>query len=149
MHSVNSSIFLPTFNAQKWLSAASKLRLLKFKVYTDLALYASRHSPALLLDEVANYTPTKDEGWSGVWTRLFNLEDDGHAVKLARAVAFGEQLMRDGGYENEKWAKIKGGMWEKIGNIVPDSVENTDDDTRWIRSAGFDEAWEGVGDRSK
>jgi len=147
MHSVNSSIFLPVFNTQQWLSPASKIRLLKFKVYTDLALYASRHSAPLLLDEVANYVPLKNEGWPGVWERLFRLDDDGHAPKLGRAVAVGERLMRDGGYENEGWAKVKGGMWEKIGNMVVDSVEDTDPMARWVRSAGFDEAWEDYGDR--
>ena len=115
LHSITSSIFFPTFNAQQWLSTASKIRLLKLKVYTDLDLYASRQSPTLLVDAVNNYVPLKDAGWPGVWERLFSLDDDSHAVKLGRALAFGEQLMRDGGYDNEDWAKIKGGMWEKIG----------------------------------
>jgi len=147
MHSVNSSIFLPTFNAQQWLSTSSKIRLLKFKVYTDLALYASRRSPALLTNEVTNYVPIKNAGWPGVWERLFDLEDDAHAVKLGRAVAFGEQLTRCGGYDNESWAKVNGEMWENIGNMIVDSVEDTEIDARWVRSAGFDEAWESYGDR--
>jgi len=131
LHSITSGIFFPTFNAQQWLSTASKIRLLKLKVYTDLDLYASRQSPTLLVDAVNNYVPLKDAGWPGVWKRLFSLDDDSHAVKLGRTLAFGEQLMRDGGYDNEDWAKIKGGMWEKIGNMVVDSVENTT--TPWVR----------------
>lgn len=147
MHSVNSSIFFPTLNAQTWLTASSKIRLLKFKVYIDLAMYASRLCPPLLVDEVKNYVSVKNEGWDGVWERLFKLRDDGHAVKFGRAVAFAERLTNEGGYNNRKWAKIKEGMWEHIGNMTVDSVEGTELLTRWVRSAGFDEAWKDYGDR--
>lgn len=148
---MNSSIFFPTFNAQSWLSPESKTRFLKFKVYVDLAMYASRHSPALMMEEVATYVPkfleAGDAEWTGLFRRLFEFEDDGHASKLGRAVAYGERMMEEGGYDDEKWAKIKGFMWEKIGNMVVDSVEDTGD--TWVRSAGFDEAWKDYEDRPR
>lgn len=149
MHSVNCSIFFPTFNAQPWLSAANKARLLKFKGYTDLAMYASRGSPPLLLEEVATYVPKKleagDAEWPGIFRRLFEFDDDGHAVKLGRGVGYAEVASK--GYESEEWAKIKGFMWEKVGNMVVDSVE--DSGKTWARNVGFEEAWVDYEDRPR
>ncbi|KAH8591440.1 hypothetical protein B0O99DRAFT_632065 [Bisporella sp. PMI_857] len=151
MHCVNCSIFFPTFNTQSWLSNESKTRLLKFKVYMDLALYASRRSPALHPEEVATYVPklleAGDAEWPGLFNRLFEFNDDGHAIKLARTVAFAEKMMSDGNYDAEEWARIKGSMWEKVGNMIVDSVE--DSGAKWVRSAGFEEAWRGIGDRPR
>ncbi|KAG0646521.1 Questin oxidase [Hyphodiscus hymeniophilus] len=150
MHCVNASIFFPTFNAQTWLSAASKVRLLKFKAYIDLAMYASRHSPPLLLEEIALYTPKKlekgDAEWPGLFQRLFEYPDDGHAVKLARAVRNAQSVSEE--YEGKvEWDRVKGFMWEKIGNMVVDSVEDTGNN--WVRSAGFEEAWTDFEDRPR
>ena len=150
MHCVNCSIFFPTFNAQTWLSAESKVRMLKFKAYIDLAMYASRRSPPLLLEEIATYTPRKlekgDAEWPGLFQRLFEYEDDGHAVKLARAVRHGELVSKS--YERKvEWDRVKGFMWEKIGNMVVDSVEDTGE--TWARSVGFDEAWVEFEDRPR
>lgn len=79
--------------------------------------------------------------------QLLNLlqTDDGHAVKLGRAVAHGEVVSSK--YEDQDWCKIKGFMWLKIGNMVIDSVE--DDGEYWARSVGFDEAWEKYQDRPR
>jgi hypothetical protein len=149
IHCVNSSIFWPTFNQQAWLSTENKVRLLKFKGYLDLHTYATHGSPPLLMEEVATYVPKKlekgDAEWPGVFDRIFEFDDDSHAVKLARAVRNGELLTDK--WAEEKMGKLKGFMWEKIGNMVVDSVEDTG--ATWVRSAGFDEAWEGFEDRPR
>jgi hypothetical protein len=149
MHCVNSSIFWPTFNSQSWLSTLNKVRLLQWKGYLDLAMYASRRSPALFQEEISLYTPTKfeagDAEWKGIFQRLFEFQDDGHAVKLGRAVRNGELVSK--GYEDEDWAKVKGFMWEKIGNMAIDSVEDTG--VHWARSVGFEEAWRDYEDRPR
>jgi len=84
-------------------------------------MYASRRSPELLLEEVTTYVPSKmekgDGEWPGIFERLGEFRDDGHAAKLGRAVRNGE-LVADGE------GRIKGFMWEKIGNMVIDSVED-------------------------
>ncbi|PMD37389.1 hypothetical protein L207DRAFT_514664 [Hyaloscypha variabilis F] len=159
MHCVNSSIFFPTFNAQPWLSTANKVRLLQWKGYLDLAMYASRRSPPLLLSEITDYTPAKpkEADWSGIFTRLWNFLDDGHAIKLARAVRNGElvgeaweEKARKVGKENGAVGdgmKVKGKMWGKIGNMVIDSVEDTG--AHWARSVGFEEAWVEYEDRPR
>jgi hypothetical protein len=147
VHCVTSSIFFPTFNALPFLSLDNKIRLLKFKAYADLSMYASRHCPELLLGEVEAYegSSSKEETeWQGVFERLWQLPvDDGHAVKFGRAMAYGEQALK--GYEEEEWVRIKGNMWAKIGNMIADSVESPG--SRWVRSAGFDEAWKDFGER--
>ncbi|KAM3068892.1 hypothetical protein ACMFMG_004065 [Clarireedia jacksonii] len=149
LHSVNSSIFFPTFNNLPFLTPAHKARLLEWKGRLDLALYASRRSPPLLLEEVATYVPkyleAGDAEWKGIFARLCELEEDGHAAKLGRAVAFGETVSER--YEKEDWARIKGFMWLKIGNMVVDSVEDTGE--KWARSVGFSEAWENFEDRPR
>jgi len=38
-------------------------------------------------------------------------------------------------------------MWEKVGNMVVDSVEDTGN--RWVRNAGFEEAWKDFEDRPR
>lgn len=149
MHAVNSSIFFTTFNAQPWLSEASKIRLLKFKGYMDLTIYASQGAPALLPDEITNYIPAKKDpsqtSWEGVFKRLFVHADDGHAVKFGRAIANAKNVLRP--YEGESWAKIKGGQWETVANMVVDSVEAPSPRSKWARSVGFEEAWEQFEDR--
>lgn len=135
MHCVNSSIFWSTFNALPYITPEQKARLLEWKGRLDLAMYASRRSPKLYLEEVATYVPKELERgeaeWNGIFGRLFKANDDGHAVKLARAVAHAEKVC--GAWENSEWARIKGFMWEKIGNMVVDSVE--DEGATWyVRS---------------
>ncbi|KIM99536.1 hypothetical protein OIDMADRAFT_42628 [Oidiodendron maius Zn] len=149
MHAVNSSIFFTTFNAQPWLSEASKIRLLKFKGYMDLTIYASQGAPALLPDEITNYIPAKKDpsqtSWESVFKRLFVHADDGHAVKFGRAIANAKNVLRP--YEGESWAKIKGEQWETVANMVVDSVEAPSPRSKWARSVGFEEAWEQFEDR--
>lgn len=112
-------------------------------------MYASRRSPEPLLEEIATYVPKELEAgggeWKGIFRRLIEHEDDGHAVKLGRALAHGEAISAP--YEKEEWCKIRGFMWLKLGNMCVDSVEDTGDP--WVRSAGFDEAWEKYEDRPR
>lgn len=139
MHCVNSSIFFTSFNKQDFLSEAQKIRLLEWKGRFDLTMYASRRSPELLLEEISGYVPklleAGDAEWNGLFQRLFEFEDDGHAVKLGRTVAHAEVVSQ--GYEDQDWAKIKSFMWLKIGNMVADSVEDTGDTVCTPRSYAF------------
>ncbi|KAJ8071539.1 hypothetical protein OCU04_001854 [Sclerotinia nivalis] len=136
MHCVTSSTFFTSFNKQDFLSEAQKTRLLEWKGRVDLAMYTSRRSPQLLLEEISGYVPKHleagDAEWSGLFQRLFEFEDDGHAVKLGRAVAHAQVVNQ--GYEGEDWAKIKDFMWLKIGNMIVDSVEDTGATVRTSRN---------------
>ena len=161
MHAINTSIFFPTFLEQSWLSAANKARLLEWKVRLDLALYVSRGSPDLKLEEISNYRPSKpdESDWNSLFRRITKFEDDGHASKFVRALANGEKVCRP--WEEKRNFVIKGGNWLQMANMgmytiriygifgcwdvltvlaVVDSVEDTG--PRWVRSTGFPQAWE-------
>ena len=124
MHSTNCSVFFPPLLSVPWLSPAQKCRLLEWKVRLDLALYLSRRSPELRMEEVKNYVPKMDGGdgsaWEGLYKRINVYEDDGHAAKFVRALANGEKVC--GKYENgggplaEKF-RVKGQDWLKMGNM--------------------------------
>ncbi|ORY19300.1 hypothetical protein BCR34DRAFT_621122 [Clohesyomyces aquaticus] len=142
MHCVNGSIFFSSFLNQSWLSTTNKARLLQWKVWIDLAMYASRQSPALLLDEITNYHPKAGNaaGWEDVFERARKFEDDGHLSKLVRALAHGEKFCKE--YEGREGFLVKGDMWRKLGHMAIDSVEAGE--PHWVRSAGFAQAWDGV-----
>ena len=179
MHCVNSSIFFSAFLAQPWLGEGDKIRLLEWKGRLDLAMYASRRPQTPLMDEIHNYrpqapSPAGGDPWGNIFDRVGRCEDDGHAVKLIRALAHGEEVCAP--YNDREEFPVKDGMWQQIGhmgelrdsirqnchfvlcclllglsltdggNPVVDSVERKDED-RWVRSAGFDEAWKKFPDR--
>ncbi|KAM0721838.1 hypothetical protein Q7P37_002763 [Cladosporium fusiforme] len=140
MHCINSSIFFSTFLQQTWLSEASKVKLLEWKVWNDLALFASRKSPELHLNEIRNYKPKQPSGWEGVIERVRKMEDDGHASKLVRALAHGQQACAP--YDDKPEFRLKKDDWLQLGHMTIDSVEAPG--PHWVRSAGFDEAWEKI-----
>jgi Questin oxidase-like len=151
MHCVNSSIFFPTFASLPSLSTAAKCRLLEWKGRIDLAMYASRHSPTILLDEITNYRPkaqgTADGGnsWENVFDRARKFEDDGHTSKLIRAIANGKKVSEKSEKEGRQGFRVRGATWDKLGQAAMDSVEAPGN--HWVRSAGFEEAWRDVGER--
>jgi len=145
MHCVNSSIFYSTFLAQQWLSDADKVRLLEWKVWNDLAMYASRKSPEIHLDEIRNYKPSQPSGWDEIIERVRSMEDDGHAAKLVRALAHGQRVCAP--YEDKAEFRLKKDDWLQLAHMTIDSVQTGGPE--WVRSAGFDEAWESVPLRSQ
>ncbi|WPH03794.1 oxidoreductase afly [Acrodontium crateriforme] len=140
MHCVNSSIFFSAFLKQDWLSEANKVRLLEWKVWLDLAMYASRKSPDIRLDIVRAYKPNVPSGWDGIQDRVVGYPDDGHAAKLVRALAHGQVVSQP--YEDNEAFRIKQDDWLQMGHMAIDSVEAGK--PTWVKSAGFDEAWEEV-----
>jgi hypothetical protein len=149
MHCVNSSIFFTRFLQLPKLSTANKIRLLEWKGRNDLAMYVSRGAPALLLGEIKNYKPKQPSAvgtdpWPTIIQRVDRFEDDGHASKLIRALAHGKRVCKKWEDKNDSFM-IRGDMWDQIGHMVIDSVEANG--PRWVRSAGFDEAWKEIPER--
>jgi hypothetical protein len=140
IHCLNSSIFFSTFLSLPSLPRTTKRRLLEFKIWTDIAMYVSRHCPALLLSEITDYSPKHDGDWASVFSRVANFDDDGHASKLVRALAHGQRACEK--FEHNEGFVVKGDMWRQLGHMAVDSVEAGE--PHWVRSAGFDEAWESV-----
>lgn len=148
IHCVNSSIFFSSFLHAPWISAKNKVRLLEWKARIDLCMYASRRSPEPLMDEIVNYRPAKarQSSWSQIYKRACEFCDDGHGSKLVRALSNGENISKP--FEGDPKFRIDSSrLWQQLGNMAIDSVE--DSGSNWVGSAGFDEAWESFGDRSR
>lgn len=56
---VNSAPFFLSINAQSWIPAETKARLLEWKIRFDLMEYTTRGVPSLSLDDIKNYQPEK------------------------------------------------------------------------------------------
>ncbi|PYH96124.1 hypothetical protein BO71DRAFT_482315 [Aspergillus ellipticus CBS 707.79] len=145
IHGVNSSIFLSQIASLPFLEDRTKLRLLEWTGRLDLMLYVAYGAPDLRLEEVTNYPATRS------WESIFRYStaqsrDDGHLPKLVRALKNGERVCRPfEAQAQERGLKIMGDMWLKIANMVMDSTR--DQHARWVRGAGFDEAWDEFGGR--
>lgn len=134
---------------QDWLSTENKIRLLEWKVRLDITMYASRKCPDMRLDEIRDYKPKYPSGWEGIEERVCNFNDDGHAAKLIRALAHGQQICQP--YEGKDSFRVKHNDWLQMGHMAIDSVENTEKFrvSTWVRSAGFEEAWKDIPLRSQ
>ena len=111
----------------------------------DLVMYASRRSPEVHLDEIRKYQPKKPSGWQEIHERVCQVMDDGHAPKLIRALASGQRVCAP--YEDRPEFRVKGDDWSQMGHMAIDSVEDAMErpsSGTWVRSAGFEEAWENV-----
>ncbi|KAL9600004.1 MAG: hypothetical protein Q9219_003473 [cf. Caloplaca sp. 3 TL-2023] len=139
MHGLNASIFLSTFIAQAWIPPTTKAKLLTWKGRYDLLLYASRRSPPLLLEEISGYVPRnqRQSHWEAIFKRATVFSDDGHTAKMVRALKNGERVCEE--WEGKRRWAVQGADWLKMANMVMDSRESG---AKWVRSAGFDEAWE-------
>lgn len=145
IHAVNCGIFFTRFINLPSLSSATKIRLLEWKVRTDLILFVSKHSPELSFNEISDYKPRKPvsgDPWPSLFNRVNHLTDDGHASKLLRALAHAKQTCIAFEDDVELGFKIKGNMWDTIGHMAADSMESPGE--MWVRGAGFDEAWKDV-----
>ncbi len=71
---------------------------------------------------------------------LHTFPDDGHAIKLGRAVVVCRNVCKKYEDEGKDWLVVKGDdIWKNVCHLVVDSVEAPGE--HWVRSAGFDEAW--------
>ncbi|KAF4978016.1 hypothetical protein FZEAL_5541 [Fusarium zealandicum] len=145
MHHVTSTPFFLSLNAKDWIPASTKARFLENKIRMDLLEYIARGCPPLRGDEIRNYTP-KDgnklvDKPEELFPRFHKIVDDGHTVKLARALTLAQRVSKP--FEDKEWARIKGDeAWLKAVYLLLDGNENAE--TMWVRAAGFDDAWEEI-----
>lgn len=148
IHTINTSIFFPAILKSEWLSDQDKCRLLEWKVWTDVVLYASRGQPELRIDEITSYKPKEpgnpENPWKGLFRRICAVRDDGHAPKLIRSFAHGQRQCKP--YEHLEGFVIKGDMWLQLAHMAVDSVE-PQDESRWVVNTGWDEAWDEIPER--
>ncbi|KAI5306254.1 hypothetical protein KEM56_001686 [Ascosphaera pollenicola] len=140
MHCLNSNIFLPTYLSLPFLTQNDKARLLEWKARVDLALYVSRRPLEPMPNVVTEY-PLKKTWNEAARATITHPGEDGHASKLVRMLALGENVCK--GYEGKKGFPVKGDMWLRVANMCADSIYPPGPmPGRWIFGYGFDEAWD-------
>ncbi|KAL2135403.1 hypothetical protein VTI74DRAFT_8636 [Chaetomium olivicolor] len=146
MHHVTSSPFFVSINAQDWIPAEAKARLLEWKIRMDLLDFAARGVPELSVAKLEAYKPRKPDAGgslSEIISRLHTFPDDGHAIKLGRAAVICHNICKKYEDEGKDWLRVKGeDMWKKVCHLIVDSVEAPG--AHWVRSCGFDEAWKDI-----
>ncbi|KAI1133837.1 hypothetical protein F5Y05DRAFT_400713 [Hypoxylon sp. FL0543] len=145
IHHVNIAPIFVTINEQDWISTEVKVRLLEWKIRMDLIQYAAINCPPLRFDQFTSYVPRdkKVVPTEELARRVQDIEnDDGHAIKLFRAVVLGRTVSEK--YEDKEWIKIKGDLWTKLNHLIVDSLEAPA--PRWIYGAADPKAWDEMPD---
>lgn len=126
-------------------------------ILTDLV---SRGVPKLQLEEITSYHPRRPDAaqLEDIFKRGIRKDDDGHCAKLLRALAHASEVSKP--FENDHDFRIKGQMWLQMENMgtymLRLGLVNVDADTpgaidsldlpntgdSWVRSCGFESAWE-------
>lgn len=168
LHTVTLSIHFVAIMRLEWLSNEDKARLLEAKGRMDALTYAGCGSPELHLDRVRSYVPKfPDCGWPELFQRAIEYRDEGHVVKLIRA------LYGLGNLEEVEETPIRKSDGIRIAHMVldsaerlvdakdggssklPDAVANmisgrvgvggnmvVDNQRRWVFYCGLEQAWQ-------
>lgn len=152
MHCVNLSIFMKVFADVSWLDLSSKARLLEYKVRMDLIMYVHRGCPELRKGEIQNYVPRQANSlnWETIIDRSKKIPDDGHVVKMIRALNQGHDLCLplEAEKDDDISLPIRNEMWLTVANMVLDSTEDAVKvPDKWLFGPRYDQCWQGVADR--
>lgn len=169
MHTANTMAVLPVYQKSPHLPPAAKARLIEVMGRLQLMLYLSAQCPDLYLDEIRNYKPLIPGDWETVFVRVCDYEDDGHVVKLVRALATAEQHLKQ--HEGKPGFILTSQDYFTLAHMVMDSTEFMDHPehvmpdsekltgnhyskdlhplqqlvlVRWLRWTGYPEAWADV-----
>jgi len=145
---------------QDWVPTAAKARLLEWKLRTGLLTFLSCGSPRLAVNALRRYVPNDIRTGraramvaspEALLPRLHAVADDGHAIKVARAFLLAQRASKQylDRAQRPAWIRLADDeTWLKAHYALLDSVEGADvgpgKEPRWVRSAGFDGAWEDV-----
>ncbi|KAK6405978.1 hypothetical protein LTR95_018710, partial [Oleoguttula sp. CCFEE 5521] len=141
-------MFLSALAALPRIENDAKAHLLESFGRYVILLYAAEGSPHLDMTPVNQQSPLGPRGWVDTVARITTYCDDGHALKMIRALAHAEKGCE--AYEGQpgfviarprhlKAAKaiVKSLAWGGAGPAGPGRTEP------WIRGAGFADAWIG------
>ncbi|KAF4951993.1 hypothetical protein FGADI_7109 [Fusarium gaditjirri] len=147
IHHLTLAPLLLLLGPATWIPEKVKHRILEWKGRFDILQYVARWCPPLQIESVANYTP-HDSPLVGsaeeLLPRFHDKPDDGHAIKVARALVLAQHNSQQ--YRNRPWIRIKDdATWLKAMYVLLDSTILVHSGFPWVRSAGWDEAWEDSG----
>lgn len=168
LHAVTLAVFFPAILAQEWLSNEDKARLLEATVRVDAVMYAGTACPSLYPERIVNYVPRNPtDGWAELFQRAIVYRDEGHAVKLMRALYALEELELGPGFPiakkdffriahmgmdsieralgpengNQVSEDVAAGVLQRVGRGGEMVVGNM---TRWVFYGGLPNAWRHV-----
>ncbi|KAL7931253.1 hypothetical protein V8C35DRAFT_310812 [Trichoderma chlorosporum] len=148
IHHLNSSPFFVTLCSFSWLAPSQKARMLEWKIRLDLVQYIARGCPPLRLDELKSFTPKDNSGISAkkpedLLPRFHGILDDGHTIKVVRALFLARELSEK--FAGAPWVRIADDQtWLKAHQVLLESTEGPQEPSLWVRSAGFEDAWQNV-----
>lgn len=149
IHHLNSVPFFVTLLSLPWLTPSQKARALEWKIRLDIVQYVARGCPPLRLDSVKSFTPKDAASQSSVTKpedllpRFHKIMDDGHTIKVVRALFIAREL--SGRFKDRPWIRFADEeTWLNVHRLLLESREGRFGASMWVRSAGFDEAWEDV-----
>ncbi|KAL7949130.1 hypothetical protein V8C42DRAFT_313399 [Trichoderma barbatum] len=148
IHHLNSSPFFVTLLSFPWLTTSQKVRILEWKIRLDLVQYIARGCPPLRLDALKSFNPKHSSGPPAtkpedLLPRFHGILDDGHTIKVVRAFFIAQELSRK--YAGRPWIRIADDeTWLKMHQVLLESTEGPQEPSLWVRSAGFDDAWQNV-----
>ncbi|OAA51985.1 hypothetical protein NOR_00578 [Metarhizium rileyi] len=142
IHCLNSSMFLLALDKKKkCIPTSTRVRLTEHKMRYDIVQYIARGVPPLSPSHVRNYAvehvASRPED---LLPRYHAVVDDGHLVKVARSLLLAQQVSRP--WKGKDWIRLVSDEdWINAHHMLLRGVEGQE--TLWVRSCGFDEAWEG------
>ena len=147
IHGCNACLWHSVLLAEPSMSRSQKAHLIEITGHMLLFLWAGVGCPRGNIDWLLSHPPKEPNcGWEGIFERACKHEDDGHMIKLIRALKNGEDVSRP--YEGREEFRMKGEWFLEAAHAAMDSssaqpmryVQHFD----IIRLAGFEEAWEKV-----
>ncbi|KAH6611050.1 hypothetical protein Trco_001070 [Trichoderma cornu-damae] len=148
IHHLNASPFFVTLFSFPWLSASQKARMLEWKIRLDLVQYIARGCPPLRIGDLESFAPKSGSGScvtnpEHLLPRFHGIVDDGHTIKVVRALIVAQKLSRM--FAGEPWIRIADDeTWLKAHLVLLEGTEGSQEPALWVRSAGFDDAWKHV-----
>jgi hypothetical protein len=95
IHCTNASIWHSCFLNEPSLTREQKARLLEYTGRLTLMMYAAMGCPRPNLDWVLSHPPREMKtGWAQVFERSCKHKDDGHMIKLVRAIKHAEEVSK-------------------------------------------------------
>jgi len=145
IHHLNAFPIFLTINEQDWIPTALKVRFLEWKMRIDVIQYIARGCPQLHPEALHSFALKDGTAVSEpkeLLPRFHNIMDDGHTIKVARALLLAQEQTNKFG-ENRPWLRIKGDDWLRAHYLLLEGTEG-EQDSNWVRSAGFEGAWKDI-----
>jgi Questin oxidase-like len=117
----------------------AKVELIRRLANYALVTFVGQGSPDMRFDLLRNFTPKKPANeWKELTERVFHVPDDGHIIKLLRALRYAEEQTKEVG--DQEGYLLRGQDWLKAGNMLVEIAERKGD-TKFVGGSGFDEGW--------